>query len=271
MLIRHLPRKEGASPRHDQGVPGRGPSSTHLPGHANPFDRPMERLRLLMKGARRESGKVRPEDLRRPVTADTMRVLRQAWEREEPRRNGRMLWAACCVGWFGFLRAGEFTVPKGALYNPALHLGLADLQVDDWRYPEWVKVRIKQSKTDPFRIGATICLGRTGEDLCPVAAILGYLVERSLQPGPLFVFADGRPLRKDALVQHMQQALSSAGIDVSKYIGHSFRIGAATTAAAAGIEDSRPWVVGAATPTSGTFASSRNWRRSVRNGGRAPS
>ena len=200
-------------------------------GHANPFDWPMERLRLLMKGTRRQSAKVRPEkkDLRRPVAPDTMRVLRQAWEDEEPRRNGRMLWAACCVGWFGFLRAP---------FDPALHLSLADLQVDNWRSPEWIKVRIKKSKTDPFRLGTTICLGKTGEDLCPVAAILSYLVERTLLPGPLFVFANGRPLRKDALVQHMQQALSSAGIDAGKYIGHSFRIGAATTAAAAGIEDS---------------------------------
>ena len=128
-------------------------------------------------------------------------------------------------------------MPKGALFDPALHLSLADVQVDNWRSPEWVKVRIKQSKTDPFRLGATICLGRTGEDLCPVAAIVGYLVEGRLRPGPLFVFADGRPLRKDALVLRMQQALFSAGIDAGKYTGHSFRIGAAT-AAAAGIEDS---------------------------------
>ena len=177
-------------------------------GHANPFNYPMERLRLLIKGARRESAKERPErkNLQRPVTADAMRVLRQSWEREEPRSNGRLLWAACCVGWFGFLRAGEFTVPKGALFDPALHLSLADVQVDNWRSPEWVKVRMKQSKTDPFRLGATICLGRTGEDLCPVAAIVGYLVEGRLRPGPLFVFADGRPLRKDALVLRMQQA-----------------------------------------------------------------
>ena len=56
--------------------------------------------------------------------------------------------------------------------------------------------------------------GRSGGQLaCPVAAILLYLVDRTLRPGPLFVFIDGRPLRKDALVQRMQQALTSAGID----------------------------------------------------------
>ncbi len=36
----------------------------------------------------------------------------------------------------------------------------------------------------------------------------------------------------------VRQALQQAGVDHSKYNGHSFRIGAATTAAAKGIEDS---------------------------------
>ncbi len=36
----------------------------------------------------------------------------------------------------------------------------------------------------------------------------------------------------------MRGALEAGGIDASKYAGHSFRIGAATTAAMVGIEDS---------------------------------
>ena len=39
-------------------------------------------------------------------------------------------------------------------------------------------------------------------------------------------------------MQEVRKALSAVGLDQSKYAGHSFRIGAATTAAAVGIEDS---------------------------------
>ena len=41
-----------------------------------------------------------------------------------------MLWAACCLGFFGFLRAGEFTV------NPTLHLTMAHVQVDSSTNPQ---------------------------------------------------------------------------------------------------------------------------------------
>ena len=40
------------------------------------------------------------------------------------------------------------------------------------------------------------------------------------------------------LVQAVQAALAHVGVDPSSYTGHSFRIGAATTAAARGLEDS---------------------------------
>ena len=49
---------------------------------------------------------------------------------------------------------------------------------------------------------------------------------------------NGRPLSRETLVRKLREALGSIGVDVSCYSGHSFRIGAATTAASVGIEDS---------------------------------
>ena len=81
-------------------------------------------------------------------------------------------------------------------------------------------------------------MGKTGTDLCPVNAMLQYLVVRGTQGGSLFRFQDGRLLTRQRFVEEVQKALQQAGIDQLKYCGHSFRIGAATTAAARGMEDS---------------------------------
>ena len=57
-------------------------------------------------------------------------------------------------------------------------------------------------------------------------------------PGPLFLFRDGSPLSRERLVQHVRQALAPHGLDSPQLTGHSFCIGATTTAAQVGLEDS---------------------------------
>ena len=55
-------------------------------------------------------------------------------------------------------------------------------------------------------------------------------------PGAPFIFSSGCPLTRSALVSHLQAALQRAGIQQENYNGHSFRIGAATTAAQKGLK-----------------------------------
>ena len=113
---------------------------------------------------------------------------------------------------------------------------MADVSLDS-SPPNAVIVRIKASKTDCFRTGVSIYLGKTNCHLCPVSAVLSYIAVRGLDPGPLFRYENGTPLTREALVRELRLALASVGVDPSPYAGHSFRIGAATTAAAAGVED----------------------------------
>ena len=63
-----------------------------------------------------------------------------------------MLWAAMCVCFFGFLRAGEAVAPE-MNFDASRHLTYADIAVDDLVDPKQLQVYIKQSKTDPFRLG----------------------------------------------------------------------------------------------------------------------
>ena len=108
---------------------------------------------------------------------------------------------------------------------------MKDLAIDNPANPQSIVVRIKQSKTDPFCQGVSTYLGRTGQPLCPVAAVLAYLVTRGNGEGPLFLLW-GQPLTQSQLVSELCKALALAGFHPEKYAGHSFRIGAATTAAA---------------------------------------
>ena len=83
-------------------------------------------------------------------------------------------------------------------------------------------VLIKQYKTDPFRQGCTLVLGRTGKILCPVSSLMAFLVTRGSQSGPLFTFQDGSYLTRARFVQELKRALTTSGIDADKYNGHSF-------------------------------------------------
>ena len=108
----------------------------------------------------------------------------------------------------------------------------------EYSYPQYLEIRIKALKTDPFRRGVSIYLGRGLCDLCPVAAVLNYTVQRGSAPGPFFRFMNGNYLTREQFVTAIRTALAAAGINPSHYAGHSFRIGAMKTAARQGIQDS---------------------------------
>ena len=81
-------------------------------------------------------------------------------------------------------------------------------------------------------------MGRTHEDICPVSAVLAYLARRPSSLGPLFIHENGAPLSRSFLVDILRTTLTDAGVDTAGYSGHSFRIGAASAAARAGVSDS---------------------------------
>ena len=68
-------------------------------------------------------------------------------------------------------------------------------------------------------------------------AMMDYLVTRGAGPGPLFIFQDRKPLTRAILVERVRAALTTAGVDGAPFSGHSFRSGAATTAASWGMND----------------------------------
>ena len=100
-------------------------------------------------------------------------------------------------------------------------------------------VSIKQSKTDPFRQGCRLTIARsTTSIVCSVMAMRDYLLKcKTAAAGPLFTFANGKWLFRASLTKELCPALQGCGLPADQ---HSFRIGAAITAAAAGVPS---WLV----------------------------
>lgn len=98
-------------------------------------------LQRLLRGIKRVQGSHSPT--RFPITMELIRVVHRAFD--VTNQDHVMLWAACCLGLFGFLRAGEFTV--NSAFNPAIHMTVSDIQSDSLVNPSCFKVHIKCSKT----------------------------------------------------------------------------------------------------------------------------
>jgi len=89
-----------------------------------------------------------------------------------------MLWAACCLAFFCFMKVVEFTIAKAGQFDARVHLTPHDISVDSQERPTLMQVRINSSKTDQFHMGTSVFLAATGMELCPVSAVLCYLAER---------------------------------------------------------------------------------------------
>ena len=189
-------------------------------------------LSYTIKGIRCQQGdQVRT---RLPITTSTLRLLKLRLQGfPSCLQDKRMLWAALSVAFYGFLHSSEFTCQAVNSFDHDRTLLKQDVTLEASR----ASLRIKTSKTDPFHHGVTVHLAQTGTSTCPVSALTKYLELTKDQPPhrPLFQFASGDLLTRQTLTRVIRDLLAS-----SDYASHSLRIGAATSAAAAGIPE---WLI----------------------------
>ena len=197
------------------------------------------RLQLVCRGIKRSQG-INLTRVRLPITIKHLRLFHSLLAISyTPNYDSIMIWAAMTLAFFGFLRLGELTCNSN--FFPEVHLSPEDISfLPSWENPDHLSVHIKISKTDPFRSGQTILIGNSHQPVCPVQAMKAYMSIRHHTPGPLFMYVSGKPLTKEALTSETRQLLSQSGFTSSQYAGHSFRIGAATTAASVGLP---PWLI----------------------------
>ena len=98
-------------------------------------------LQHVLQGIKCHQGSKRQHE---PTTIELMHVIFQSLNFY----NRTMLWAACCLGVFGFSHVVEFTV--NSHFNPGVHIAVGDVQAESLVNSGSSRIYIKCSKMDPF-------------------------------------------------------------------------------------------------------------------------
>ena len=149
-----------------------------------------------------------------------------------------MIWAACCLTYFGLLRVSEFTTSSLDHFDSSTDLLLSDLALDNHASPTTIQITVKQSKNDQFRAGTTICLGITTHAVCPVDALVQYLAIQGGTLGLLFLLPNNQSLTRALFRSPIKKAYPELHMDHCQFNTHSFIIGDATSAKHVGVSNS---------------------------------
>ncbi len=188
---------------------------------------------MLIRGIQR-SRPTRP-DSRLPITLDILtKCIHTLRTYYQPPSTAHTLDAMFLLAFFGFLRCSELTI--SSKFDPAINPTIADLTILD---SETISFLVKQSKTDQTKKGHFVYIFNLPSPIQPYQAVCEYLRLRIFQAKsplePLFLDHTNKPASRAWFQKHLRSVLLSAGISAKNFSSHSFRIGAATSAAQKGL------------------------------------
>lgn len=193
-------------------------------------------IRKMLQGFRKSKPS---SDSRLPITPTILKKIIHALEFTTTSAYTKsLLRAMFTLAFCAFLRVGELTKTNGASQHFLLFGNVTfgsdspcnryiDLNIPHFKHSKanTTTLRLLQNMTDPL--------------VCPCQALLHYLNLRkhSSPSEPLFSFMDGLPISRQYFTQQLRSALAFCNLDLHLYKAHSFRIGAATTAASQGFSE----------------------------------
>ncbi|XP_062572696.1 uncharacterized protein LOC134234642 [Saccostrea cucullata] len=193
-------------------------------------------IRKMLQGYRKSKP---TSDPRLPITPVVLRKLIQALDFTTSSDFMKsLLRAMFTLPFCAFLRVGEITKTNTTTQHFLLFGNVTvgsdspqnrfiDINIPHFKHSKAnnTTLRLKQNTKDPL--------------VCPYKALLHYLNLRkhSSHAEPLFSFMDGLPISRQYFTQQLRSALAFCNLDLQSYNTHSFRIGAATTAASLGFSE----------------------------------
>lgn len=188
-------------------------------------------IRKLREGLRRQG---RGTDTRHPITYRLLgrlidilpSVCRSAYEVS-------LFRAAFLLSFFGFLRVGELACASKKADTSRV---ISSSDVSFVR--AGLVVIIRYSKTDQRGVSVPLYFhSAVNSNWCPVAAVSQFMQCRAQIGGPLFIHFNREPLTRYQFTSVLKRGVRVLGLSPDNYGSHSFRIGAATSAAMCGLSD----------------------------------
>lgn len=210
-------------------------------------------FRRCMIGIKRKLGDGESKLKRLPITTELL--MQMSKRLEATVYEHALYWAAATLATYGLLRMSEFCAHDSQnSQDPFKLLYLKQIQLYDKEFKAiaisnsklydtvaYFTIRLRSSKTDPFREGITIHISHA----TAVQAMINYLRKhprihhsnsylliQSISP------SSEVPLSRTVMIEMTRKLLESMGHNSSLYHGHSFRRGGATSLAKQGVPDS---------------------------------
>ena len=147
------------------------------------------------------------------------------------RDDAPLLEVTMSILYFGCLRCGEICLQDYESFDKKKHVCLQDITFDDVKHS--FILFLKRSKTDKYSDGISVAIGCSKSRICAYCSLKRFVQLRHVKShrhAPLLCFPNGLAIKKSYLINATKLLVGLLGLDASKFAGHSYRAGAATSA-----------------------------------------
>ena len=192
----------------------------------------MDMIQLALRGY----SKINPsDDTRLPISLPLLEKIIFACDHTQSSvYNRKMTQAIYAMAFFAALRVGEITCSPTQPRRNVIFLNQIVFMKNREGVVSAMKVTFRNYKHSDPAVPPDIFLYRE-KRVCPDSTVLAYLGLRGTSPGPMFCWPDASPISHTFFTKALSDALRYCNLDVEGYKSHSFRIGAASWAAAKGM------------------------------------
>ena len=188
-------------------------------------------LRKVLMGLGRWNNRT---DNRKPITLEILHNIIQLLPTICKSMYESALFSAIfTTAFYGYFRMGELV--QNSCHDPGHAIQIEDVTYNT--HTNAIHIFLKHSKTDQVGKGATVIISPTRQSLCPVITIRAYMQMRHRSPGTFFCHLSGKPATRYQVSAIFNMVIEKIGLDKQTYKFHSFRIGAATSDWAMGVNE----------------------------------